>query len=99
MDFWKKEENISIKDQINKYFQFLEKQKESEKRDEKETLIIKFKNISDSEINNLLEKMNKLEHIYYMPLILILFKEYKGENEEEINKIIKNPKFENIDSR
>ena len=63
-DFWnfeKIEENLSITEQINNYFKFLENQKKDEKRDEKETFIIKVKNISEQVVNHFLEEMNKLE--------------------------------------
>jgi len=95
-DYWifeKIDENLSITEQINNYFSFLENQKVNRKRNEKETLIIKVKNISSQEINLFLEKMNNLEQTYYMPLVLILY-----EKEEE-NKNIETEKYENIDSR
>jgi hypothetical protein len=94
-DYWifeKIEENLPIIEQINNYFSFLENQKLSKKRNEKETLIIKVKNISSQEINLFLEKMNNLEQIYYMPLVLILY-------EEEEEKNIETGNYENIDSR
>ena len=97
-DYWnfaKIEENLSINDQINNYFQILENNKDNLEVGKKESLIIKVRNIIDPEINNILDKMNKLKQIYYMPLVLILCEE-----EESIqNRSLDTEEYENIDPR
>ena len=60
-NFEKIKDNSSTIDQINEYFQFLENEKNNSKRDNKEILIIKVKNMLESEIDNCLNKMNNLE--------------------------------------
>ena len=71
---------LSNKEQIDKYFDILEKKKIQQIFNQKEVLIIKVKNIFDPEINYIFNKMNKLEEIYFMPILLIL---YEGESEKK----------------
>ena len=98
-DYWNFEEiedNLSINDQINNYFQILENNKYNLEVGKKESLIIKVRNIIDPEINNILDKMNKLKQIYYMPLVLILCEE---EEESIQNRSLDTEEYENIDPR
>ena len=63
--------NHSIDDQIKDYFN----EKSNKNINLKETLIVKFENNFNQATNNIFEKMDKLEETYYMPLVLILYKE------------------------
>ena len=97
-DYWDfdYEENISINEQVNIYFDKLEKEKRKFNNNMKESLIIKVYDLKDDIIEKMFEKMDNLKETYFMPLVLILY-----ENQDEmIQKIeIDENKYKNIDSR
>ena len=71
--YWDIDELKTLNEEnLKQYFDYLNQEKEEENTNLKEVLIIKVNNISDSEINILLEKMNELSQTYYMPLVLLL---------------------------
>ena len=91
--------NININNQINDYFDKLEKIKDEYEENEeltkdiRETLIIKVNKIVDSEVSLIFERMEQLDETQYMPLVLILFEE-ESENELKIEE-----KYPRIDKR
>ena len=86
----------TIDKQINDYFELLQKNRKSEDQSKniRESLFVKIKNSSDSLVNEILEKMNKLRESHYMPLVLFLSVETPANN-----KIIIDSKFKKIDPR
>ena len=86
----------TIDKQINDYFELLQEYRKSEDQTKniRESLIVKIKNSSDSLVNKILEKMNKLRESHYMPLVLFLSLESPANK-----KIIINSKFKKIDPR
>ena len=71
--YWDIDELKTLNEEnLKQYFDYLNKEKEEEKINLREVLIINLNNISDSEINILLEKMNQLSQTYYMLLVLLL---------------------------
>ena len=97
-DYWTfdYEDNISINEQLQNYFDKLEKEKEYDNNNMKESLIIKVNNLKDEIIETMLEKMDNLEETYFMPLVLILYEN----KDEKVQKIeIDEDKYENIEPR
>ena len=86
----------TIDKQINDYFELLQEYRKSEDQTKniRESLIVKIKNSSDSLVNKILEKMNKLRESHYMPLVLFLSIETPANN-----KLIIDSKFKKIDPR
>ena len=79
---------------ISNYFQKLEEMKKgSEKDNIRECLLVRIGNITDPEVNLIIEKMNKLSQVQYMPLVLLLLDNFTAE------KIPIDKKYKNIDSR
>ena len=103
-NFWKfeqLEDNRTIMEQLNNYFNILEKDKEDTNFNKKNVLIVKVKNIFEPEVNCIYDKINKLEETYYMPLVLILFEEEKEEkiSKDENSLLIDTNEYENLDPR
>ena len=74
-NFEQLEQNQDVIEQIKKYFDKLQKNLDDEnniKQNIRETLIIKVNNIFDPEINLIIDLMNRLDEVQYMPLVLIL---------------------------
>jgi GTP-binding protein EngB required for normal cell division len=77
-DLWNFEplkENESTTLQINNYFEKLNKNLEDDSninQNIREVLILKIRSVYDSEVNLLIDLMNKLEEVQYMPLVLLL---------------------------
>jgi len=69
-------ENIDINEQINRYFNKLQGFRKGVDKtiNIKECLIVKIDNIFDPQVNMILEKINSLGQIQYMPLVLFLLK-------------------------
>ena len=84
-DYWTFDykDNLSINEQIQNYFDKLEKEKENGNNNMKESLIIKVNNLKDEIIDTMLEKMDNLEETYFMPIVLILY-----QNKDEKNQRI-----------
>ena len=97
-DYWtfEYEEGISINEQLQNYFNKLENEKEKKNNDMKESLILKVNNLKDDIIEKMIEKMDKLEETYFMPLVLILY-ENKDEKDQKIE--IDEDKYQNIEPR
>ena len=98
--FWKINYNKyqTIESQINSYFNKLQGIKKGHDKtiDLKECLIVKIKNLSDHEVTLILEKINLLGQLQYMPLVLFLL-----DNDFDYNmkiEIDKN-KYKRIDPR
>ena len=73
INYWAIDELKTLnKENLEQYFDYLNKEKENQTINLKEVLIIKLNNISDPEINILLDKINELSQSYYMPLVLLL---------------------------
>lgn len=92
------EKGKNVDEQINNYFDKLQNiADEAEEMDDlKECLLVKVENIFDPEVSLILDKMNKLGEIQYMPLVLFLLKNnyYKGQR-----FILDEEKYKNIDHR
>ena len=74
-NFEQLEQSQDVIEQIKKYFDKLQKNLDDEnniKQNIRETLIIKVNNIFDPEINLIIDLVNKLDEVQYMPLVLIL---------------------------
>ena len=100
-DYWNfyYEEDKSLEEQVQNYFDKLEKEKKSFNNNMKETLIIKVNNLKDNIIEKALDRMNKMDETYFMPLVLILF-ENNDDNNENIQKFeIDEDKYDCIDPR
>ena len=84
--------------QINNYFKKLTNIKKGEDKtiNLKECVVIRIKNIFDPEVNLVIEKMNSLVEVQYMPLVLFLLENsyYKG-----ITVSIDKKKYKRIDHR
>ena len=97
-EYWKIEkpdENSTLIEQINDYFNNIEELKINE-NNIRESLIIKVPNLQDEAIGFIIEKMDDLEETYYMPLVLLLYnEEIQNENQLKIDF----EKYENIDPR
>lgn len=74
--------NIDIKSQLSKYFSRLESIKNSIKdpKQIKEVLLIKLNSITEPEIDLIIENMDRLDEVQYMPLVLILLSKEKNDN-------------------
>ena len=86
-------QNIDTKSQLSNYFKRLESMKDSIKdpKQIKEVLLIKLNSITEPEINLIIENMDRLDEVQYMPLVLILLsKEYNDNlkiNKEEYKQV------------
>ena len=90
-------QNTDISKQINDYFDKLENIKADQNNKDlslRECLILKVNNIFDPEVNCIIEKMNELSSMQYMPLVLILTSEYSNKK-----IVIDNEKYDQIDPR
>ena len=90
-------QNIYLMEQINNYFDILDKYKADENNKDKnirECLILKVNNIFDPEVNTILQRINNLSERHYMPLVLILSVEFL-EKKIKIDK----EKYDQIDPR
>ena len=95
-EYWKFENiynNLSLNEQIDKYFEYLQREKEKN-INMRESLIMKVNKLNNKIIDDFLEKMNNLDETYYMPLVLILYEE---EIQEEFK--IDEDLYDNIDQR
>ena len=97
--FWDIEplEKVASTIQINNYCDILESYKADENnkdRNIRECVVLKVNNISDPEINIIIDRINNLSERHYMPLVLILSVELL---EKKIN--INREKYEQIDPR
>ena len=95
--FWKIDslKNTELSKQINEYFDNLQNIIENnEDINIRECLIIKVNNTYDPEINSIIEKMDELSSLQFMPLVLIL-------TSENSNKkiVIDTEKYDEIDPR
>lgn len=82
-------------DQINAYFYELKQKREidiSENR--RECLLLKIDNLLSKEVHIMLERMNDLEEVYFMPLVLLLTMD---KSEQKLN--IDSNKYDRIDPR
>ena len=96
-NFEQLEQNQDVIEQIKKYFDKLQKNLDDEnniKQNIRETLIIKVNNIFDPEINLIIDLMNRLDEVQYMPLVLILYVE-EGNQQIQINR----DNYQQIDPR
>ena len=60
-------------DQINDYFYYLQQRKEYDIfENRRECLVLKIDNLLSKEVNIMLKRMNDLEEVYFMPLVLLL---------------------------
>jgi len=89
-------EQKEIIQQINDYFQKLELNLEenNDNKNIREVLILKTNHIFDPLVNLVIESMNKLDEVQYMPLVLLLYLE-ECENKLEIDT----DRFQQIDPR
>ena len=75
-NYWKfnYEKNLDIYSQINSYFEKLKQIKNGLDKTIclKECLLVRIKNIFDPEVNLIIEKVNSLGQIQYMPIVLFL---------------------------
>ena len=72
INYWAIDELKTLNEEnLNQYFDYLNKEKEKETINLREVLIIKLNNF-DSEVKILLDNINPLSQTYYMPLVLIL---------------------------
>ena len=96
-NYWKidiLEDNLSLTEQINIYFNWLKKI--NNEKNLREAIIIKIPNVKDEIINIIMEKMNNLKETYNMPLVLLLYEKIlENGNKLEIDL----EKNENIDPR
>ena len=90
------EENKEIKEQLKHYFGKLEKNLEidSININIREVLILKIDNIFDPEVSLVIELMDKLDEVQYMPLVLLLC---SGEFDQQLN--IDTNNYKQIDPR
>ena len=98
-DYWNIENSdnkYTLKEQINNYFEKIEKRKKKDDVNMRETIIVKVEDLKSEAINQLIEKMDNLEETYYMPLVLLL---YVNENENGKEIQIDIDKYSNIDPR
>ena len=97
--YWKIDplDNIDISEQINTYFEELKKIKADENNKDislRECLILKVNNTFDPKINIIVEKINEIDSLQYVPLVLILTLEYSN-NEIKIDT----EKYEHVGPR
>ena len=72
INYWAIDELKTLNEEnLNQYFDYLNKEKEKKTINLREVLIIKLNNF-DSEVKILLDNINPLSQTYYMPLVLIL---------------------------
>ena len=82
-------------DQINSYFYELKKTKEQALlENRRECLVLKIDNLLAKEVNIMLERMNDLEEVYFMPIVLLL---KMDKLETKLN--IDSNKYDRIDPR
>ena len=97
-DYWNfyYEEDMSLDEQVQNYFDKLEKEKENFNNNMKETLIIKVNSLKDNIIDKALDRMNNMNETYFMPLVLLLFEN----NNDNIQKFeLDEEKYDCIDPR
>ena len=98
--YWKfhYDNKISVNEQINTYFDKLQKIKKGNDKtiNLRECVLIKIKNIFDPEINLIVDKVNSLGQTQYMPIVLFLL---ENNYSNDIRLSIDNKKYKRIDLR
>ena len=99
-NFWKfnYQNNLDTHTQINNYFEKLQEIKKGLDKtiSLKECLLVRIKNLFDPEVNLIIEKVNSLGQIQYMPIVLFLLENNFSTN---INFSIDTSKYKRIDPR
>lgn len=98
--FWEfnYENDLDIHKQINKYFDKLQNFKSNSDKaiSLKECLLVKIKNLFDPEVTLIIEKINALEQIQYMPIVLFLL---ENNFSSECKLPIDEKKYSNVEPR
>ena len=99
-NFWKfnYDSDLDVPTQINKYFDKLQQFKNGKDKTKslKECLLVKIKNIYDKEVSLIIDKVNSLGQVQYMPIVLFLLENNFSAN---IKLSISEKKYKRIDPR
>ena len=92
------EGDLDVKTQIERYFAKLKEIKKSEDKtiNLRECLLVKIKNIFDPEVTLIIEEVNSLGQIQYMPLVLFLLENNYSQN---TRLSINTQKYKRVDPR